>query len=46
MLHQLLQHVALNEPRTWLFVAAAVACGVAGWYCADVLSALLNGEKG
>jgi hypothetical protein len=36
-LHQLLQHMALGELRTWLFVATAIACGVAAWHCADFL---------
>jgi hypothetical protein len=36
-LHQLLQHLALGEPRTWLFVAVTIACAIAGWHCADFL---------
>ncbi|MFC0403155.1 hypothetical protein [Paraburkholderia rhizosphaerae] len=43
MLHQLIH--ALGEPRTWLFVATAVACGVAGWYCADFLFDALHGKE-
>ncbi|MBU6486227.1 MAG: hypothetical protein KGQ57_00190 [Burkholderiales bacterium] len=45
-LRSMLHPGALSELRTWLFLAAAVAVGLAGWYSADPLHALFRGKLG
>lgn len=35
----------LAEPRSWLFIAAAVAAGIAGWYALPVLQHVSNSKE-
>jgi hypothetical protein len=37
LLNAILHGQMLSEPRSWFFIAAAIAVGIAGWYCGDVL---------
>jgi hypothetical protein len=41
----ILRHgLPLSEPRTWLFIAAFVASGVAGWCSLDVIEYFKNNK--
>ena len=46
LLNSILHGHALNEPRTWFFIAATIAVCVAGWHCGDILFAYTEKAKG